>query len=229
MTIFGNDKYGLSKNEIYNLDDKLLTVEVYVKPVVYDPRLYRLPHDKRIELKNKLADAIWRRAYRYWPDVAKKEFGSKGKVYGFTSVIKAKELSGIPVGRLFQEIRILNIEGMRPIRHIKPKVLWWFAVRGLVAIQIEGQTKGYQDVEERILIVKAYSKNDAVKKLKRNWERYEEPYMNKNGYLVRWKLEEIIDVYETCDRKINPAGTEVYSTMRSRRLKPQYEWHPFDV
>ena len=94
-----------------------------------------------------------------------------------------------------------------------------------MALQIEGQTKGLQDVEDRIVVVRAYSEDDAVRRLEREWELYAAPYVNTEGLLVRFQMEEILDV-GLLDREIDPAGDEVYSTFSRRRMKPEYEWHP---
>ena len=83
-----------------------------------------------------------------------------------------------------------------------------------------------QTIEERIVLVKAFSPKDADERLRREWEAYAEPYLNSDGELVRWRMEEIIDVYELGETEIDPKGTEVYSVLTQRRMRPQYEWHP---
>jgi hypothetical protein len=50
------------------------------------------------------------------------------------------------------------------------------------------------------------------------------PKENRYGQLVRWQLVEVLDVYELFDDEISPKGTEVFSRLRSRRMKPAYAW-----
>ncbi len=46
--------------------------------------------------------------------------------------------------------------------------------------------------------------------------------MNPDGYLVRWTLVSVQDVYELSDNEINPRGTEVYSRLRRVQMRPAY-------
>ena len=74
--------------------------------------------------------------------------------------------------------------------------------------------------------MKANDAADAQRRLQRMWTRYAEPYMNPDGYLVRWQLISIRDVYALFDEAIDPRGTEVYSKLRTVRLRPEYRWRP---
>jgi len=97
-------------------------------------------------------------------------------------------------------------------------------VRGIVAIQIEGRKNGLVGVEDRFVLVKAYDHHDARRRLRNEWSRYAEPYMNSQGYLVRWKLISVRDVYAVMMDSIDPRGTEVYSRLHDERMKPEYRW-----
>jgi hypothetical protein len=74
--------------------------------------------------------------------------------------------------------------------------------------------------------VKANDTDDAQRRLQRMWTRYAEPYMNPDGYLVRWQLISIRDVYALFDEAIDPRGSEVYSKLRTVRMRPEYRWRP---
>ncbi|MEO8682220.1 MAG: DUF4288 domain-containing protein [Vicinamibacterales bacterium] len=104
--------------------------------------------------------------------------------------------------------------------------LAWFCVWGIVAIQVEGQRSGMMKVEDRLVLVKASGVEDAVDRLVPAWKEYAEPYLNPAGYLVRWHLVEIKDVFALCDESLSPEGTEVYSRLRTVKLKPAYRWRP---
>jgi hypothetical protein len=107
-----------------------------------------------------------------------------------------------------------------------PKPLSFYAVRARVAIQIEGETEGFQTIEDRIVLVRARSFEDAEERLASEWESYGEPFLNSRGERVRWHLEEVVDVYDLLTNKIDPKGTEVYSRLSRRKMKPEFEWHP---
>lgn len=121
-------------------------------------------------------------------------------------------------------VQLDTIEGLRkkPRRH----ELRWFCVWGVVAIQIEAQVKGLIDLEDRLVLVRATDPDDAQRRLQREWSKYAEPYLNPNGYLVRWQLIAVRDVYELFEDTLDPGGTEVYSRLRKVRLRPEYRWRP---
>ena len=119
---------------------------------------------------------------------------------------------------------LYTIDGRR--KRVRRSVPAWFCVWGVVAIQMEGKIKGAVSLEDRLVLVRAMSPDDARRRLERMWSKYAEPYMNPDGYLVRWKLISVQDVYELSDNEINPRGTEVYSRLRRVRMRPEYRWRP---
>lgn len=125
------------------------------------------------------------------------------------------------VDRIF----INQIAGARRVHHKKP--LRFFCVKMTVAIEIEGFTTGMQKVEERMVIIKAKSGEDAIAKLEKTKDNYSEPYLNSDGRLVSWKIESFDDYYETEIRSIqdlnSPDGVEVYSRLKSRKIKQKAE------
>ena len=117
-----------------------------------------------------------------------------------------------------------TVEGRR--KRLRRSGLGWFSVLGVVAIQVEGQVKDSLDLEDRLMLVKANDPEGAQRRLQRMWSRYAEPYMNSAGYLVRWQLISVRDVYTLPDEAIDPRGTEVYSKLRRARMQPEYRWRP---
>jgi hypothetical protein len=83
-----------------------------------------------------------------------------------------------------------------------------------------------QTVEDRFVFVRARSEEDAARRVETKWRRHEEPYLNSSGELVRWHVEEITAVYDPREQTIDPSGTEIYSELRSRRMKPGHAWSP---
>lgn len=114
-----------------------------------------------------------------------------------------------------------TVEGRR--KRLRRSGLGWFSVLGVVAIQVEGQVKDSLDLEDRLMLVKANDPEDAQRRLQRMWSRYAEPYMTPGGYLVRWQLISVRDVYTLA---IDPRGTGVYSKLRRARMQPEYRWRP---
>lgn len=76
------------------------------------------------------------------------------------------------------------------------------------------------------MLVQARSFEDAERRLQPEWEQYAEPYLNPNGEMVTWQLEEIVDVYEIGTLDLDPKGTEVYSRLTQRRMRPGSVWRP---
>jgi hypothetical protein len=83
-----------------------------------------------------------------------------------------------------------------------------------------------QGVEDRFVLVRAASFDDAERRLRKEWREYAEPYLNTDGHLVRWQLEAVTDVYSTLEDELDPAGTEVYSKRTRRRVGPKAVWRP---
>ena len=122
------------------------------------------------------------------------------------------------------DIWVSAIEGRsRSRRRAKER---WFCVWGIVAIQVEGQQSGAMQVEDRFVLVKAYDDQDATSRLRPEWRQYAEPYLNPQGYLVRWQLVDIKGIFPLHDDRLTPAGTEVYSQLRTVKMKPEYRWQP---
>jgi hypothetical protein len=85
---------------------------------------------------------------------------------------------------------------------------------------------GKQSTEDRFVLVRASSFEDAKKRLNRQWRKYATPYLNSDGQMVSWSLDRVIDVYDIGETELDPAGTEVYSKLGQRRMRPKYVWRP---
>lgn len=99
----------------------------------------------------------------------------------------------------------------------------YFCSKVIFRIEIEGQTKGLQTIEDRFIIVKADNWEKAEAKIRKGFKTYEKPYINASGQLVRWKFYFIEETYNTMiDNKNdfdNPEGVEVFSQLRTKKLK----------
>jgi len=116
-------------------------------------------------------------------------------------------------------IRIRSVQGKAMTRSKRRPERFDFCVHARFAIQVEGLTGGMQTYEDRMVLVKAADVDDAVCRLRPQFVRYAEPYLNRSGEMVRWAFEKILDVYETPEREIDARGTEVY-----RKMRPEFVW-----
>ncbi|MGB0983724.1 MAG: DUF4288 domain-containing protein [Saprospiraceae bacterium] len=102
----------------------------------------------------------------------------------------------------------------------------FFGVKARCVIQVEGQKRGQQSVEERILLVRAKSFKQAKKRVQKAFKKYETPYLNTEGYQIIWKLDKIVEVYDTGVVDIkefdSKEGVEVFSRIKSRKLKNKH-------
>lgn len=161
---------------------------------------------------------------RHWPSETPQLIGSIQSPAGLEGWIAAKDFSKLhklPI----QDIWVEKIEGKKPIVERRASRVY-FGVKARYAIQIEGFKKGLQTFEERILLVRAQTAIEAEKIVKKDSVNYGEPYLNLDGQMVRWALEKITDVYDTISSDVEEPLFEVYSELRSRRMRPQYVWNP---
>ncbi|TGE07976.1 DUF4288 domain-containing protein [Hymenobacter fodinae] len=123
---------------------------------------------------------------------------------------------------------ITGVAGGKKIVRRKRKAQQFFCVRMTAAIQIEDVSDGLQSYEDRFVLIKAYSSEDAYNRVQAASSQYAEPYLNEAGYLVRWKVESLDDCYVTGITTLsdftNPAGVEVFSVIQRRRITPERVW-----
>jgi hypothetical protein len=181
------------------------------------------PKQRDVVLRKTLATQL-DRLRREYPAI---EFVSRGRrkpSWTIDAVVPANRVVALASSRYVDHLMVDAIEGRR--QRVRRSTCGWFCVWGVVAVQIERQVKGSVDLEDRLVLVKANSTDDAQRRLQRMWSTYAEPYMNPDGYLVRWQLISIRDVYALFDETIDQRGTEVYSQLRRVRMRPEYRWRP---
>lgn len=102
-----------------------------------------------------------------------------------------------------------------------------YAIKARFAILVEGQTKGLQQYEDRIVLIKGKNEQEAEGKAIQLLPSKEEPYLNSDKRFVWYKFEEVIDIcdcyaFESNDYIVE--GMEIYSERYSRKLKPENTW-----
>lgn len=125
-----------------------------------------------------------------------------------------------------RSVHIARVAGYPPQRQSPSPALAWYCVRALVVIRVEHARSGLQNIEDRFVLVRASSFEDAKKRLRKQWRDYAAPYLNSNGQMVSWMLDKVVDVYQTGETELDPAGAEVYSKLGKRRMRPEYIWRP---
>lgn len=161
---------------------------------------------------------------RRFPDAALRSRDAKKGSWTLDGSLPANRISALASRREVASVSVDEVQG-RSKRRQRPQLGWW-CVWGVVAVQVEGQRSGSVSIEDRFVLVRAYDEEDARRRLQPEWARYANPYLNPSGYLVRWQLLSVKDVYALYDDKLSPAGTEVYSRLRTVRMKPEYRWLP---
>jgi hypothetical protein len=219
--ICGLDEFGLSIGQLCSLGSVRIKLYVSLRHI-NELSLFKLQPKRRIEKMRSHYELLFSRVKKNWSDGTLKISWIRQQPRGFTASIEAGQVSHLlrmpEIGGLFLE----DVPGRKRI-NVKPKERW-FAVKARFAIQIEGQTAGLQSYEDRIVIVKACSFEDAENKLQPQFKQYSAPYLNPHGFMARWAYERILDCYEIGDEEIDARGTEFFSVLARRRMMPKYAW-----
>lgn len=224
---YDGDEFGLtSDTAVRALGARPATVQVHLRGVPPVKRIFRLSPPARRKVREEWCRKIFERVLSAIP--AKDVVLSKKRPYHqtFTCTIAGKDITTVRRMPEVLMVSILSIEGRHRNKSRRSRTLDWYAVQARFAIQIEGQTKGMQSYEDRIIVVKALSPEDAERRLHREFRDYAAPYLNPYYELVRWKFERVLDVYQISDDAFDPKGTEVFSVLRERRMRPEFKWHP---
>jgi hypothetical protein len=226
MNIRGLSDFRLTAAGLERLGPRPVTFSIQLsgiqlaKLTPYPPR----QRDARLRaaLKRQLASLT-----RHFPEAGLKSRDPRRGSWTLDGSLPANRIRRIAKRPEVAELWVSAIEGHS--RYTRPARQGWFCVWGIVALQIEGQRSGMMKVEDRFVLLKASSPDDALYRLEPAWKEYAEPYLNPHGYLVRWQLVKIEDVFELYDEKVKPEGTEVYSRLRSVKLRPELQWRPISA
>ena len=205
---------------------------VYLRTYEVSPAVRKIPPGKRLEYLSHRADRWIERLHRSFPDLPFQSLDetsgqSKRRWANLPATLEVR----CPIGKLLQiasstgvsSVYVSKIAGLLPRRNPK-STLEWYCVRAFVVIRVEGATSGLQSTEDRFVLVRASSFEDAEKRLRGQWIEYASPYLNSDGRIVSWQLDRVVDVYQTGENHIDPAGTEVYSKLNHRRMRGV--WRP---
>ena len=222
-SIYWLDEFGLKLNQLTSLGSLKIKLHVYLKHID-EKSLFRFKPKERAAKTKAHYESLLTRVMARWKDGPIKVSWTRRQPRGFSASIEARYVHKLLKMPEIGSIWLDEIPG-RKRRCLKLQEKW-FAVQARFSIQVEGQVKGFQSYEDRIVMVRAISFEDAEKRLLPEFREYGSPYLNPYGYMARWHFEKVLDVYEVGDEQIDPKGVEVFSVLNRRRMKPEYIWKP---
>lgn len=216
--------FSVTKKELKKVDPKMkvliyLQYPNYMEWVKYPPKVR----------KQKLNEVLSTNYAKLEQSISKgkvKRIGKKKSPRGISIEAKYTDFLQIKLPDFVDTVYIDKIKGYASTK-LQPEPAF-FAVKARFLIQVEGKTKGKQSYEDRIILVRASSFDDAEKRASLNYDAYADPYLNPFGKLVRWKFEKVIDIYETffdhIDDLLDVSGVEVFSELHERKMKKSDIW-----
>lgn len=209
------------------LRENVAQVRIHLAYPGHQPYIHLPPVERR-----KVLSAHYRQHYQQLRSLLKsynyQRIGSSMRPTGVVLQLPLNQLPALLGHSVVESISVEAIEGFEA-REVVPEPSFW-CLLARFAIQIEHETGGLQKYEMRHLLVRAFTLEEAETKLVSSFARYEEPYLNSAGYLVRWHFEAFVDSYQldvsAGDAFLSEEGVEVFSSLHQRRLQPAMEWHP---
>jgi hypothetical protein len=233
--LLGLDGLGLTESSLRRMGSRRVEAVLHLNTYQVSKAVSRLPPSERHEylarrvdrwiktLKRRFPVATFRvKEARRDPARARRWFELPTNL---TVVGPARALPEMARSASVQSVFVSKVPGHRRRRR-SPEKDGWFCVRAAVAVRVEGVSRGLQTVEDRFVLVRASDFDDAERRLRSMWREYAEPYLNPQGRMVSWALEEVVDVFDTMETELDPRGTEVYSKLHGRRLRPGLVWRP---
>lgn len=232
MPVTGLESFKLNQASFQRLGTAMTLVSVSLRTYDLTPAVWKLPPAQRhnyliarvnqwiASLRRNFPELTFASWYGKLPDQIRRQsdLPSSLKVCGpARAIMRIADAPGV------RTVNVVRITGFRR-RSSSTSSLSWYCVRALVAIRVEGATSGMQGTEDRFVLVRAFSFDDAKKRLRRMWQEYATPYLNSDGQAVSWSLDEVIDVYDIGEAEIDVTGTEVYSKLGCRRMRPSHAW-----
>ncbi|MBI1949058.1 MAG: DUF4288 domain-containing protein [Deltaproteobacteria bacterium] len=223
VEIQGARAFGLSTVQLLRLG----TAPVHVTVDFYEPKV---PLDPTLSIAQRAAVFEVRHMARlsetlaFWPGLRGPRVvayeGRPSHLTGTLSAGQLRALAALPV----THITVDKING-RPAPRSRASRTRLYSIRCRLVRQIEGQSRGLQVCEERIVLVRATSEERARDKLWKS-EQDDDGYLHDDGVGERWLLEEILDVCEPFIYALNDDIIEVYYRLFDRRITKDRAWSP---
>jgi hypothetical protein len=153
--------------------------------------------------------------------------GTSKRPIGIKATLALNLLKEMKVDHLTSGITVHKVANAKKLAVESKGIEKFFCVKMTVVIEIENLKSNEQDIEERLVLIKATSANDAYEKLEETKGNYATPYLNPKGRLVRWRIYSLDDCYETdiiSPKDIESSeGVEVYSKLKSKKRKTLWD------
>ncbi|MEO6978482.1 MAG: DUF4288 domain-containing protein [Mucilaginibacter sp.] len=154
--------------------------------------------------------------------------GTKKRPRTVTAKVKFNLLNTINKLDFIDSCWIVSIDYATKIEKNEPVRLRYFCVKMTVVIEVEGIQSKKQSIEQRFVLIKATSSEDAYDKLEKQRDDYTVTFLNPYGRFVRWRIDSLDNCFETYisgpKDLDNPEGVEIYSKLKSRKLKNKTVW-----
>jgi len=218
------ENFGLTIPQFLKIKKKV-SIDIHLKYPKYEKFFPYTAAVRKIKI-NEILQYEFGKLIKLLPNSDFKIIGSKKSPSGIRITGNFSDFTILINKDFIDSIWIRKISGIRKRKPKREKL--WFAVKALFNIQFEGFKGGMNKYEERIILVKAYTHDDAKKVAKKEFHEYSYIYLNTDKIMVRWNYERILATYEAdiYKDKLDPTGTEVFSEFKYRKLRPEYEWHP---
>ncbi len=222
--ITGLELFGLGLRDLSRLGDTRVRVHVHLRTWDVTPALVAKEPGARHEfVRVRLQRWLARLALRF-PHVRFRNAYNESLATSLLARVSARDVAMLSTQPGVRATHIASVEGRSRRRTIDKSE--WYCVRGRVCIQVENQERGMQTIEDRFVLVRAESFDNAKQRLAAHWREYGKPYLNNAGLLVRWHLEEVVGICATWESDLDPNGVEVYSDLFERRTTAARTWRP---
>ena len=155
--------------------------------------------------------------------------GTVKRPRGLKTTISLKSIREIQWNNIVSGISIHDISNATKLPEKIEPVEKFYCVRMTVVIYVEGIASKKHDAEERFILVKAKSFDEAYEKAELQGKNYVVPYLNPYGRLVKWQIESYDDCYETdilnYEDLESDEGVEVYSKLKKIKRKSIKVWN----
>lgn len=209
-------------------DERLATVSIYLsytdttQIIDLEPKQRTKVIDR--DMKSKFKQLLSLKLFNNYELI-----GTIRRPRGVKVKIHFDELEPLSCRDTVENVFIEEVTHAKKVRKPKPRASKFYCVRMTVVIEIEGLNTKMQSIEDRFVLIRAKSADDAYDKLDKRKDEYAAPYLNPSGRLVRWRIESFDDCYETDIYNIkdleHPEGAEVYSKLKTRKSKDAVVWN----
>ncbi len=215
-------EFSLTEKDLARLGKSRVGVHVYLKRMSYKT-LYKLAPETRLQVIDRWYSELYAKVVRALPKKSYARLGTEKRPLGLELTLPATEIGKWLKRPEVESVWVATIDGRE--KNYPEINLRFFTVFARYVIQVENQVTGMQDYEDRMVLILAKNFKDAERKFKQDNAGSDEPYINPDGKLIRWKLERIIDVYDTGADTMTDR-LEVFSMISERKLEPGQAWCP---